>query len=160
MAAIASSAFMYFFAFRSISAIVFGVFFASKATSSLDFSPALKFVNCTLLLASSISKVYRVNLFTYNLRVSFSPCLMVSKWSAGLLGRCPPMKWRKKELLSCSKLSLDDVGNLVNHSLVTPLRVVGKDRHNISSGGCWRPNVVLKVWRWSWGFLSPSNDSS
>ena len=25
---------------------------------------------------------------------------------------------------------------------------------------CWRPNVVLKVLRWSWGSLSPLNSSS
>ena len=47
----------------------------------------------------------------------------------------------------CLKLSIDNVGNLVNHSLAAPLRVVGKERHGISSGGCWRPNVVLKVLR-------------
>ena len=160
IAATASSAFMYFYAFRSISAIVFGGFFASEATRSLDLSPALKVVNCTLSSASSTSKVSRVKRFTYILKVSFSPCLMVSKWSAGLLGHCPPMKWHRKALLNCSKLSTDDVGNLVNHSLTAPLRMVGKERHSISSGGYWRPNVVLKVLRWSWGSLSPSNDSS
>ena len=70
------------------------------------------------------------------------------------------MKWHRKALLNCSKLSIDDVGNLMSHSLAAPLRVVGKKRHSISSGGCWRPNVVLKVLRWSWGSLSPSNGFS
>ena len=70
------------------------------------------------------------------------------------------MKWCKKALLNCSKLSTDDVGNFVNHSLAAPLRVVGKEWHSISLGGCWRPSVVLKVSRWSWGSLSPSNGSS
>ena len=51
----------------------------------------------------------------------------------------------------------NDVGNFVNHSLATLLRVVGKERHSISSRDYWRPNVVLKVLRWS---LSPSNGSS
>ena len=37
---------------------------------------------------------------------------------------------------------------------------MGKERHNILSGGYWRPRVVLKVLRWSRGSLSPSNDSS
>ena len=55
------------------------------------------------------------------------------------------MKWRKKRLLSCSKSSMDKVGNFVNHSLAAPFRVVGKKWHNISLGGCWRPRVVLKV---------------
>ena len=54
---------------------------------------------------------------------------MVSKWFAGLFGRCPPMKCCKKALPNCSKLSMDDVGNFVNHSLAAPLRVVGKERH-------------------------------
>ena len=52
-----------------------------------------------------------------------------------------------KEQPNCSKLSMDDVDSLVNHSLAAPLRVVGKERHNISLGGCWRPKVVLKVLR-------------
>ena len=147
--ATASSAFIYFYAFKSISAIVFGGFFASEAMRSLDLSPALKVVNCTLSSATSTSRVSRVKRFTYDLRVSFSLCLMVSKWSVGLLGCCPPMKWLRKALLNCSNLSTDEVGNLVNHSLVAPLRVVGNERHNISSGGCWRPSVVLKVLRWS-----------
>ena len=29
-----------------------------------------------------------------------------------------------------------DVGNFMNHSLAAPLRVAGKERHSISSGGC------------------------
>ena len=51
----------------------------SEATRSLDFSSGLKIVNCTLSSASSTSRVSRVKRFTYDLRVSFSPCLMVSK---------------------------------------------------------------------------------
>ena len=70
------------------------------------------------------------------------------------------MKWRRKALLSCSKLSMDEFGSFVNHSLAAAFRVVGNKRHSISSGGCWRPNVVLKVLRWFWGSLSPSNGSS
>ena len=85
---------------------------------------------------------------------------MVSKWSASLFGHCPPTKWRRKELPSYSKLSMDDVGNLVNHSLATPLKVVGKEWHNISSGGCWRPRVILKVLRWSSGSFNSLNGSS
>ena len=48
----------------------------------------------------------------------------------------------------------------MNHSLAAPLRVMGKERHNISLGGCWRPRIVLKVLRWSTGSLSPSNSLS
>ena len=148
---------MYFYTFKSISAIVFGGFFVSETMNSLNFNPALKVVSYTL---SSTSKVSQVKCFTYDLRVSFSPCVMVSKWSIGLLERCPLTKWRKKELPNCSKLLMDDVGNFVNHSLAAPLRVVGKERHNISLGGCWRLRVILKVLRWSRGSFSPSNGSS
>ena len=96
----------------------------------------------------------------YDLKVTFSPCLIVSRWSAGLFRHCPLTKWRRKKLPTCSKLSMDDVGNLVNHSLAAPLRVVGKERHKISSGGCWRPRVVLKVLRYFKGSFSPSNGLS
>ena len=133
IAARVSSAFMYFYAFRSISAIVRGGFFASETMNSLEL--ALKVVNCTLSFTSSTSKVSRVKRFMYDLRVSFSPCLIVSKWSASLFGHCPPTKWHKKELLSYSKSSMDEVGNFVNHFLATLLRVAGKERYNILSGG-------------------------
>ena len=85
---------------------------------------------------------------------------MVNKWSTGLLRRYPPTKWHRKALLNCSKLLMNEVGNFMNHSLATPLRVVGKERHSISSRGCWRPNVVLKGLRWSLGSLISSNGSS
>ena len=51
----------------------------SEAMRSLDLSSALKVVSCTLSSASSTSKVSQVKRFTFDLRVSFSPCLMVSK---------------------------------------------------------------------------------
>ena len=79
IAATASSVFIYFYAFRRISAIVLRGFFASEATRSLDLSPDLKVVNDTLSSASSTSKVSRVKHFTYNLKVSFSPYLIMSR---------------------------------------------------------------------------------
>ena len=85
---------------------------------------------------------------------------MVSKWSVGLFKRCPPTKWWRKELPSYSKLSMDEVGSLVNHSLAAPLRVVVKERHSISSRGCWSPKVILKVLRWSKISFNPSNGLS
>ena len=147
MAASVSSAFMCYCALRSISAIILGGFFVSETTNSLDFNLTLKVVSCTLSLASSTSSVSRAKHFTYDFKVSFSPFLMVNKWSAGLFGRCLPTKWHRKALPNCSKLSIDDVGSFVNHSLTAPLREVGKDQHSISSGGCWRPRVILKVLR-------------
>ena len=85
---------------------------------------------------------------------------MVSRWFTGLLRCCPLTKWCKKELPNYSKLSMDDVGNFVNHSHAAPLRVVGNEQHSIFSRGCWRPSVILKVLRWSKRSLSSSNGSS
>jgi len=147
IAAKASSAFMYFCAFRSISSIVFKGFFTSETMNYLDFNPALKVVSYSLSSTSLTSKVSQVKRFTYDLRVSFSLCLMVSKWSTGLLGHYPQTKWHKKQLPNCLKLSMDDVGNFMNHSLAAPLRVVGNEQHIISLGGCRRPMVILKVLR-------------
>ena len=136
MAAKASSVLMYFYAFRSISAIILGGFFTSEMMNSLDFNLTLKVVNYTLSSASTTSIVSQVKRFTYDLRVSFSPYLMVSKWSASLFRWCPLTKWRRKALLNCLKLSMDDVGNFMNHSLVASLRVVGKERYNILLADC------------------------
>ena len=151
---------MYFYAFRSISAIIRGGFFVSEITNSLDFNLALKVISYTLSSASSTFKVSWMKHFMYDLRVSFSPYLIVSRWSVCLFRHCLPTKWHNKELPNCSKLSMDNIGNFVNHSLAAPLRVVGKERHSISSGGCNRPKVVLKMLRWSKGFFSSSNDLS
>ena len=129
-------------------------------TNSLDFNPALKVVNCTLSSASSISRTSQVKCFTYDFRVTFSPCLMVSKWSAGLFKCCLPTKWCTKELPSCPKLSMDNVASLLNNTCAAPLRVVGKERHNIPSGGCCKLKVVLKVVMWSSISFRSSNNSS
>ena len=129
-------------------------------TNSLDFKSTLKVVNCTLSFALSISRTSLVKCFTYDLKSSLSPCLMVSRWSTGLFWHCPPMKCDTKELPSCSKLSMDNVASLLNHTYIAPLRVVGKERHNISSGGRCRLKVVLKVVIWSNGSFRPLNDLS
>ena len=129
-------------------------------TNSLDFKSTLKVVNCTLSSALSISRTSLVKCFTYDLKSSLSPCLMVSRWFAGFFWHCPPMKWRTKELPSCSKLSMDNVASLLNHTYIAPLRVVEKERNNISSRGRCRLKVVLKVVIWSNGSFRPSNDLS
>lgn len=55
---------------------------------------------------------------------------------------------------------MDDWVSLLNHTRTTPLRLVGKDWHKISSGVCYRLKVILKVVMWSNGSHRPSNDSS
>ena len=114
------------------------------ATNSLDFNPTSKVVSCTLSFASSTSKVSLVKCFIYDLRVSFFPCLMVSRWSTSLFGRHPLTKWRKKGLPNYLKLSMDDVGSLLNYSLTAPLRVVGKERHSISLRGLLKTHSCLE----------------
>ena len=52
--------------------------------NSLNFNPTLKVVNYTLSSALSTSTTSLVKRFTYDLGGSFSPCLMVSRWSTGL----------------------------------------------------------------------------
>ena len=47
-----------------------------------------------------------------------------------------------------------------NHTLATPLRVVGNDLQITLSGVCWRFNVILNAPMWSRGFLVPSYTSS
>ena len=88
----ASSTFIYFYTFKSISAIVLEGFLAKETMNSLNFNPALKVFSCTASSTLSTSNVSQVKCITYNLRLSFSPCLMVSKWSAGLFGHYSPMK--------------------------------------------------------------------
>ena len=38
-----------------------------------------------------------------------------------------------------------EMANLLNHTHAAPLRVVGKERLKISSGGCCRLKFILKV---------------
>ena len=70
------------------------------------------------------------------------------------------MKWRTKELPSYSKLSMDEVASLLNHTRTTPLRVLEKERLKISFRVYCRLRVILKVVMWSNGSFRPSNDSS
>ena len=55
---------------------------------------------------------------------------------------------------------MDDVASLLNHTCTAPLRVVGKEWHNVLFVGCCRLKVVLKVMMWYNGSFRPSNDSS
>ena len=55
---------------------------------------------------------------------------------------------------------MDDIASLLNHTRATSLRMVGKERHKISSRGCCRLRVILKVVIWSSGSFRLSNDSS
>ena len=72
----------------------------------------------------------------------------------------PPMKLLTNNLLNSSKeLTVFGVISL-NHTRVSPLRVVGKALHIISIGTPWRCIVVLKVAMWSHGSRVPSYKSN
>ena len=55
---------------------------------------------------------------------------------ASLTSKMEAMEVETSKLKQSLIESMGKVGNFVNHSLVAPLRVVGKERHIISSGGC------------------------
>ena len=78
----------------------------------------------------------------------------------GLLCHWPLIKFQTKESLNCSKFVIDDAGNKLNHTLVAPLRVAGKDLQITSSGVCWRFNIVLNAPMWSRESLVPSSTSN
>ena len=117
-------------------------------------------ISCTLPSALSTSKTSLLNLFTFDLNNSPSSYLIISWWSVGLFCRWLPMKWRTKELLSCSKSSMVDQASLLNHTLAAPLRVIRKDLHKISSRVCYRLSIIFKVVMWSKGSHKSSNDLS
>jgi len=66
------------------------------------------------------------------------------------------MKCQTKRSLNYSKLVIDDMGNLLNHTLVAPLKVAVKDLHITLSGVCWRFNIVSNAPIWFRGSLVPS----
>ena len=66
------------------------------------------------------------------------------------------MKCRANKSLSCLKFVIDDVGGLLNHTLIAPLSVAGKDKHITSSEVCWRFKIFLKAPIWLRGSFVPS----
>ena len=74
---------------------------------------------------------------------------MVSRLDEEHLCLCPPIKLLTNNLLNSSKEPIVFRGILLNHTCVSPLRVVGKALHIISSRTSWRCIVVLKVAMWS-----------
>ena len=145
----ASSPFIYFWALNSRSVIEVGGVFPNEKTRLVLFNSAWKVVIITRSFALSISNTALLKRFTYSLKVSLSCCFTVSRYKGCLLWRCLPMKCQTKELLNCSKLAINNASSLLNHTLATPLRVVGKDLQITSSGVCWRFNIALNAPMWS-----------
>ena len=74
---------------------------------------------------------------------------MVNRLEEKCLCLYPPMKLLTNNLLNSSKELTVLGGILLNHTRASPLWVVGKALHIISSGTPWRCIVVLKVAIWS-----------
>ena len=53
------------------------------------------------------------------------------------------------------KIAKEDAGNLLNHTLIVPLRVARNDLQITSSEVCWRFMIVLKAPMWSRGSFVP-----
>ena len=110
--------------------------------------------------ASSTCSSFLLNRVTYCLSDSTSACWMLRRWPIGFLCLCPPMKWRTKPLLSCSKSAIVPGGILQNHTLAAPFSVVGNTLHITSSGVICSRISVLNDSMWSKGSLKLSYDSN
>ena len=85
---------------------------------------------------------------------------MLRRWPISFLCLYPPMKWRTKRLLSCSKFAIVHGGILLNHTLDAPFSVVGNALHNTLSGVICNSISVLNDSMWSKGSLELSYDSN
>ena len=124
-----------------------------------ELTPLWKAANSSLSSISSIVKASLLKQVMKDRKLSFSPCFMVSRLDEERLCLCPPMKLLTNNLLNSSKELTVFRGILLNHTRASPLRVVGKTLHIISSGTPWRCIVALKVAMWSKGSRVPSYES-
>ena len=111
---------------------------------------------------SSISSTIKASLLKRVMKdhkLSFSPYSMVNRLDEECLCLCPPIKLLNNILLNSSKELTVFGGILLNHTRASPLRVVGKALHIISSRTPWRCIVVLKVAIWSKRSRIPSYES-
>ena len=93
-----------------------------------------KAAKSNLSSTSSTVKASLLNRVMKECRLSFSPCSMVNRLDEDRLCLCPPMKLLTNNLLNSSKELTVLRGILLNHTRTSPLRVVGKALHIISSG--------------------------
>ena len=159
-ASTASFAFMYFWAFRRNSVTIFGGLLVIEKKKSPCSNLTWKVVKMTWSSASSPCSSSLLNWVTYYLSDSPSACWMFRRWPVGFLCLCPPMKWRTKPLLSCSKSTIVPGGILLNHTLAAPFSVVGNGLHITLFGVIYSSISVLNDSMWSKGSLEPSYDSN
>ena len=99
-----------------------------------ELTPLWKVANNNL---SSISSTVRASLLKGVMKdhkLSFSPYFMVSRLDKEHLCLCPSIKFLTNSLLNSSKELTIFEGILLNHTRASPLRIVGKALHIISSG--------------------------
>ena len=140
---IASSAFIYFMALYSISAIVFRSLLYIAKRNSPNCSPLVNAVTRILSSASLIKKASLLKRVTYDFRLSFSYCLMFSRLAENLLYLYPLIKWVTKCPLNSLKVDTMLGVNLLNHTLTSPFSVVGNALHIILFGTPCRCMRVL-----------------
>ena len=85
---------------------------------------------------------------------------MLRRWPIGFLCLYPPMKWRIKTLLCCSKYAIVLRGILLNHTLAILFSIVGNALHITSSGLICNSINILNNSMWSKGSLEPSYNSN
>ena len=120
-----------------------------------ELTPLWKAANSNLSSISSTVKASLLKWVMKDRKLSLSPCFIVSKLDEECLYLWPPMKLLTNNLLNFWKELTVFGGILLKHTCASPLRVVGKALHIISSRTPWRYIVVLKVvmWikGWQWG---------
>lgn len=103
----------------------------------------------TLSSASSNNSASLLNQVTYGLSFLSSYCLTFKRIAEDLLYHWPPTKCVTKSPLSSLKVEMELGAILLNHTQASPLSVIGKALHMISSGTPCRCIKVLNDSRWS-----------
>ena len=110
-----------------------------------EWTPLWKAANNNLSPISSTVRASLLKRVIKDHKLSFSPWSIVNRLDEKRLCLCPPIKLLTNSLLNSSKQLTVFGGILLNHTHASPLRVVGKALHIISSRTLWRCIVVLKV---------------
>ena len=99
-----------------------------------ELTPLWKAAKNSLSSTSSTVSASLLKRLMKDHRLSFSPYSMVNRLDKEHLCLCPPMKLLTNNLLKSSKELTVFGGILLNHTHASPLRMVGKALHIISSG--------------------------
>ena len=120
------------------------------------FNPLVKVVTRTLSSVLSIKRASLLKQVTYNLKLSSSHCLMFCMAAEDLQCLYPLMKCVTRCPLNSLKVETMFGVSLLNHTLASPFKVIGKAIHIISSETPCKCMRVLNDSRWLSGSLDPS----